>query len=71
MRKRLDLDRLYRFFFGRIGWTPRTVRQEAQLNDLLQACLGYFEAKAPQKGEMPAKRFLEDMARIFPDGEKQ
>ena len=53
---------------GVLGWTPETVMNQASLEDLHDAWLGYAE----HKGLVPARpavtpEFLNEMIKRFPD----
>jgi hypothetical protein len=67
--KRLDIAGVRRFFTGALGWTPRTVWDEATLDDLAHAYEGYCAAtgRAALKDGI-TKDFLMRMAGLFPDG---
>jgi hypothetical protein len=58
-----------RFFTGVLGWTPRTVREEASLADLAEAFAGFAAWHGLTAPEMtlPAAGFLEDMLKKYPD----
>lgn len=64
--RRIDLVPLRRFFLGVLGWTPRTLMQEARLEDLKDALDGYAEHHGLAR-QKPSKDFLQRMMGLFPD----
>lgn len=58
-----------RFFTGVLGWTPRTVREDASLADLAEAFEGFsvWHGLKAEAGVLPAAGFLEEMLKKYPD----
>lgn len=58
-----------RFFTGVLGWTPRTVREEASLADLAGAFEGFcaWHGLAVAGNTLPPAGFLEEMLKKYPD----
>lgn len=69
--KRLDLRHVRMFFMGVLGWSPATVMDEADLNDLADAFEGYarFHGMRQDHPAAPSADFLTGMLNKFPDKE--
>ncbi len=67
-RRQLDLTDIRRFFLGVMKWAPRTLMQEATLQDLVDAHDGFMGYHGHSRTiPRPTPEFLKAMAARFPD----
>lgn len=68
MARRFDRTLVRRFFLGVMKWTPRTLMDEATLDDLVDAYDGFMDYHGLRpRMNTPDADFLKTMSQLFPD----
>ena len=71
LKKEINVKAIRMFFMGVLGWSPKVLMRESDIQDLADAYLGYAKfnglLKLPQ---LPTAVFLKEMMQKFPDKEK-